>query len=250
MPSEIHGDVSRYDPKPFPAISSYNDAVSAPATPLSARERLKQAFASVEAARSAFQTAQALAVRAANMHEDAKARFSKLQSAEHDIREWKVAAFKSGSSEPMPPDLLEARREAIHAAEELQHADAVAGQMSNELAAAERAFQDAEKFKREAASLCVLDAAKIVIEEIRQLGERRNYLRNILRGASIAAVSMDQSRAFETLKANAMHDPSMAQLAFPPAAPGATKYWANYSQALLSDPAAMLGEPPAADKLW
>jgi hypothetical protein len=248
--SAIHGDISRYDPAPLAPISSHNNAAPAPTSTQTPRERLKHAFAGVELARTNFQTAQGLAVKATKMLETARTTFQQSQFAEHDIREWKIKAFKDNSAAPMPPDLIEARREAIHAAQELEHADALAGQMGNELAAAERAFQDAEKFKREAACACVVEEAKVVIEEIKQLGDRRKYLRNILRGISLAGTSQVQYREFEALRVSALHDPSIAELAFPPAAPGSTKYWGEFSQALLSNPDAKLGEPPAADKLW
>jgi hypothetical protein len=122
--------------------------------------------------------------------------------------------------------------------------------MSNELIGAQNNLAAAEKARTEAAHACVVEEAKLVIEEIRQLGDRRKYLRDVLRGVSLATASQEQYRAFETLKAGAMHDPSVAQLAYPPSAPESTRYWKEFHAALLSDPNAQLGQPPAAGDLW
>jgi hypothetical protein len=248
--SEIYGDISRYEPAPLAPISSRNVAAPTPASTLTPRERLKQAFASVELARINFQTAQGLAVKATKMLETARATFQQSQFAEHDIREWKIKAFKDNSDAPMPPDLIEARREAIHAAQELEHADALAGQMGNELAAAERAFRDAEQFRSDAANALVVEEVGRVIAEINELGKRRQYLRDILRGASLPGVGSQQYQKFASLKEPAMQDPVVAQLAYPPSAPGSTRYWQEFHAALLSDPQAKLGQPPAAEDLW
>jgi hypothetical protein len=250
MPESIHGDVSQYDPRPLPPITSHNGAAPTPAPLPAPRELLKQRSAAVEAAKDDLQKAQGFADKSARMFEAATATFRESQTVSHAVLTFKVATFKKGSTDPIPNDLVEARRAAIFAAEEHEHAQAVAGQMSNELTAAQNNLATAEKARTEAAHACVVEEAKLVIEEIRQLGDRRKYLRDVLRGVSLATASQEQYRAFETLKVGAMHDPSLAQLAYPPSAPGATKYWDGFRTALLSDPQAQLGEPPAAEDLW
>jgi hypothetical protein len=253
--SEIHGDISRYNynSAPLEPISSHNDAAPLPASPpppLPPRERLKHAFDSVESARSKFQNAQGLALKAAKALEGARATFKGLQSAEHDIREWKVKAFKDDSGEPMPPDLLEARREAIHAAEDLQHAEALAEQMADELAVAERVCRATEQLRSDAVNVLVMEEVGHIVDEIKELGRRRQYLRDILRGVSLVNASRDQHQKLSLLVEPFMHDHLIAQLAYPPSSPGSRKYWKDFSEALSSDPAAELGQPPAAADLW
>jgi hypothetical protein len=63
-------------------------------------------------------------------------------------------------------------------------------------------------------------------------------------------VSREQYGKFTSMKESAMRDPAIAELAYPPSSPGATKYWDGFRTALLSDPLAQLGEPPAAEDLW
>jgi hypothetical protein len=250
MTEHIHGDVSRYDPRPLPSITSHNDAAPAPAPSPAPRELLKQRSAAVEAAKVELQRAQGFADKADRMLEAATTTFRESQTVSHDVRTFKIAAFKKGSTDPLPTDLVEARREAIFAAEEYEHAQAVAGQMTNELAAADRAFRNAEQFKSDAANALVTEEVGHVVAEIKDLGRRRQYLRDILRGASLANVSQDQHQKFGLLTEPAMRDPAIAELAYPPSAPGSTKYWNGFRQALLSDPDAQLGQPPAAEDLW
>jgi hypothetical protein len=133
MPESIHGDVSQYDPRPLPPITSHNDAAPT-TTPLpTPRELLKQRSAAVEAAKGELQKAQGFADRSARMFEAATTTFRESQTVSHAVLTFKVATFKKGSTDPIPNDLVEARRAAIFAAEEHEHAQAVAGQMSNEL---------------------------------------------------------------------------------------------------------------------
>ena len=97
MTSTIHGDVSRYDPAPLPPISSHNDAAPAAAPSLAPRELLKQRAAAVEAAKIELQRAQGFADKAGRMLEAATAEFKQSQTVSHDVRKFKVAAFKKGS---------------------------------------------------------------------------------------------------------------------------------------------------------
>jgi hypothetical protein len=249
MSEHIHGDVSRYDPKPLPPITSHNDAAPAPAPSLAPRELLKQRAAAVEAAKIELQRAQAFADKSARMLEIATAEFKQSQTVSHDVRAFKIAAFKKGSTDPLPTDLIEARREAIFAAEEFEHAEAVAGQMSNELAAAQGNLAAAESAKRDAVSAVVIEGAMSLIEELSRVNERRHHLRLVLQGLTVGT-GAEAGRVASNLIYTGLqdHDQQLPMSRSP--IKKAEAFWEGYSKSLAESPDAAVGEYPTLESLW
>jgi hypothetical protein len=216
----------------------------------STRARLREASAIVETATKELAQAEVMAKKAVTQKELATATVQKSTLTNNVAIQWRINALKASSTDPMPADLAEARRESALAQENLEHAEAVLSHLNLEYEAAQENLRSAQKEKDDAVNALMTQEVEHIVDEIKELGRRRQYLRDILRGVSLVNASRDQHQKLSLLVEPSMHDHSIAQLAYPPSSPGSKKYWRDFSGALSSDPDAELGQLPAAADLW
>jgi hypothetical protein len=215
----------------------------------STRAHLHEANANLETRARELAQAETLVSKADKQKSVATAAVQNSLVVKNQVVQWRLDAMKRNSSEAMPSDLIESRREAASAEEELEHAT-VLSHLELERDAAKQNLASAEKAKTDAVNALMMEEVEHIVDEIKELGRRRQYLRDILRGVFFVNASRDQHQKLSLLVEPSMHDHSIAQLAYPPSSPGSKKYWKDFGGALSSDPDAELGQPPAAEDLW
>ncbi len=224
-----------------------------PSTPPTAnaptsRDKLKDAHQGVAVAAAAVQEAQKIANRAAAALTAANVSRKESLKVEHGVVQWKADQIRQGTSDVMPPDLIEARRESLFAAEELQHAETIAGQMANELSVAKAVLKRAEDERMSAVQNVTFEFAQTFIPKLQSLKEQRELLRDILRGIDIGTVG-NGLQARDLLN-QALYDPIVPTLLYPPIPSGSSRYWKDFADALVVDPDAKPKELPTKDDLW
>jgi hypothetical protein len=101
------------------------------------------------------------------------------------VIQWRINALKTNSVDPMPADLIEARRESALAQENLEHAEAVLAHLNLEYEVSQQNLQSAEKSKADAVNAVLVEQAKALVADLGALNEKRQHLRLVLQGLSL-----------------------------------------------------------------
>jgi chromosome segregation ATPase len=214
------------------------------------RARLSEINAILETAKRELAQAEVLAKRAAKELATAKAAFQNSVTVKHDVLQWRISALKANSTDPMPADLVEARRESASAQEDLEHSEAVLSHLNLEYEAAQENLKSAEREKVAAVNAVVLEEAKALVSELTSVNERRHHLRLVLRGLTLhSATPQNYTLAQNLINSGLQDDDRQLPMSHSPIQK-ASAYWRSFSDALVSSADAKPGDYPTLESLW
>jgi hypothetical protein len=215
----------------------------------STRARLHEANVHVETATKALAQAEVLAKKASAELENEKIAFQNSVVVKHQVLEWRINALKENSSDPMPSDLVEARREAASAQENLEHAELVLQRLNHEYESAEQNLKSAQKYKQECVSAVVVEEAQALIAELATVNERRRHLRLVLQGLNIGN-GAEANRVAGNLIHAGLQDREVSLPMDRSPIRKASSFWTSFSEALAENPLATAGDYPTWQSLW
>jgi hypothetical protein len=215
----------------------------------STRARLREANANLETATKELAQAEVLAKKAVTQKELAAAEVQNSMVTSNGVIQWRINALKTNSVDPMPADLIEARREGALAQENLEHAEIVLTHLNLEYEAAQENLKSAEKAKADAVNAALVEQAKALIADLADLNARRNHLRLVLQGltlgsgaeAGVLAGSLIHEGMLDTVCDLPMDRSPIMK---------ASRFWTSFSTALETNAEAAPGDYPTWQSLW
>jgi hypothetical protein len=214
------------------------------------RARLSEINAILETATKELGQSELLAKRAVTQKELAAAAVQNSMVTSNGVIQWRINALKTNSVDPMPADLIEARREGALAQENLEHAEAVLTHLNLEYEAAEQNLKSANTEKVAAVNAVVLEEAKALVAELTSVNERRHHLRLVLRGLTLhSATPQNYNLAQNLINSGLQDDDRQLPMSHSPIQK-ASAYWRSFSDALVSSADAKPGDYPSMQSLW
>ncbi len=219
----------------------------------SLHQTLSDASAAFSAAQAEVAQASDLVERARGFAAAAQRKHDDSQTVQQDVKAWKLRTFKSGSAEPIPPDLLEARREAIYAGEEAEHATDLLKQLETELAAAQQVAEAANFAKLQSANEIVLGQADEIVTQLNAVRREHDRLRLILFGLAggIQAPTAEQQNRLAHAVNELLNEVGLELRMTPRMLQGVTSHawWRAYNEALLEHSGSSVPALPELEEL-
>lgn len=214
-----------------------------------AREGLRAAALELRTAEKKAADAQDAAARASAGVEIARERVASFKALDAECDAFRVAAVREGRSAALPSELRQRQHRQGEASAELEAALHVSKTLGAEGITALRELERAQERLRSAAAAAVFETAAGFASELKELDERRDHLRTMLRALLDSLPAGANFEARQMVDRALGHEPRALPANQSPLA-DARSFWQRQVARLVANPEAEIAELPTARSLW